>query len=61
MIFAAGDDPNGVPRMGYMLINAFPAKVELSGMKMGGTEVVVQTLTLQCDDIFDPNAVGLSM
>ena len=57
MLYGPNDDPNGPGRMTYMLMNAFPTKVELTGMKMGGTEVVVQTLTLQCEDIFDPNVV----
>lgn len=57
MLYAPDDDPSGPGRMAFMLMNAFPTKVELSGMKMGGTEVVVQTLTLQCDDIFDPNVM----
>ncbi len=35
----------------YTLHNAIPTKVELAGMKAGGTEVVIQTLTLQCDEI----------
>lgn len=56
ILYGPQDDPGGVGRMTYMLVNAFPTKLELSGMKMGGTEVIVQTLTLQCDDIFDPNA-----
>ena len=55
MLYGPNDDPSGPGRMAYMLMNAFPTKVELAGMKMGGTEVVVQTLTLQCDDMFDPN------
>jgi phage tail-like protein len=56
LLYGPQDDPGGAPRVIYMLMNAFPTKLELAGMKMGGTEVVVQTLTLQCDDIFDPNA-----
>jgi phage tail-like protein len=55
MLYGPDDDPAGPGRMAYMLMNAFPTKIELAGMKMGGTEVVVQTLTLQCDDLFDPN------
>jgi phage tail-like protein len=57
MLFSAGDDPDGVGRMNYILINAFPAKVELAGMKAGATEIVVQTVALQCDDIVDLAAV----
>lgn len=35
----------------YELTNAFPTKVEIAGMKAGGSEVVLQTVTLQCDMI----------
>jgi phage tail-like protein len=56
MLYGPQDDPGGLPRMMYMLMNAFPTKLEVGGMKMGATEIVVQTLTIQCDDIFDPNA-----
>lgn len=38
----------------YMLTNAVPTKVEIAGMKAGGTEVVLQTVTLQCDAIEEP-------
>jgi phage tail-like protein len=51
--FGPGDDLNGPGRMAYQLMNAWPAKVELGGVKAGGTEVVVQTLTLQCDELLD--------
>jgi phage tail-like protein len=37
----------------YVLSNAFPTKVEIAGMKAGGTEVVLQTVTLQCDEIIE--------
>jgi phage tail-like protein len=37
----------------YEMVNAFPTKVEIAGMKAGGTEVVMQTVTLQCDEIFE--------
>lgn len=35
----------------YQLINAVPTKVEIAGAKAGATEVVIQTVTLQCDEI----------
>jgi phage tail-like protein len=35
----------------YAMTNAIPTKVELNGMKAGGTEVVLQTLTIMCDAI----------
>jgi len=53
MLYGAGSDPGGAPQMGYMLVNAFPSKVDIAGMKAGGTEVVVQTVTLMCDEIIE--------
>jgi len=50
-LFPAGADPSGTPAKTYTLVNAFPSRVEISGMKAGGTEVVLQTVTLQCDEI----------
>ena len=50
-LFPAGADPSGSPTKAYTLVNAFPTKVEIAGMKAGGTEVVIQTVTLQCDEI----------
>jgi phage tail-like protein len=55
-LFSAGDDPSGPGRLTYLLVNAWPTKVEIAGMKAGTTEVVIQTLTLMCDEMFDPNA-----
>jgi phage tail-like protein len=55
--FGAGDDNSGVGRMTYALVNAWPSKVEIAGMKAGGSEVILQTITLQCDDLMDPNAI----
>ena len=54
--YGAGDDLTGIGRMTYGLINAWPSKMELSGSKAGATELVFQTLTIQCDDLIDPNA-----
>jgi phage tail-like protein len=56
-LFGPGDDPSGPGRMTYMLMNALPTKVEISGVKAGASEVMVQTVTLQCDDLIDPNAI----
>jgi hypothetical protein len=56
-LFGPGDDPAGAGRATYLLMNAFPAKVEIAGVKSGATEVVFQTVTLQCDDLIDPNAM----
>ena len=48
-LFRAGNSET--PVKSYLLSNAFPTKVEIAGMKAGATEVVVQTVTLQCDNI----------
>jgi len=53
MLYGAGTGMDESPSMAYMLVNAFPSKVEIAGMKAGGTEVVVQTVTLQCDEIIE--------
>jgi phage tail-like protein len=55
-LFGPGDDPAGSGRMTYLLMNAMPTRVEIGGVKAGGTEVLVQTVTLQCEDLIDPNA-----
>jgi phage tail-like protein len=51
-LYSAGSDPGSATKS-YMLVNAFPTKVEIAGMKAGGTEVVLQTVTLQCDEIIE--------
>jgi phage tail-like protein len=48
-LFGAGNPDKAIKV--YQLTNAIPTKVEIGGMKAGGTEVVMQTLTLQCDEI----------
>lgn len=48
-LFSAGSGEK--PVKSYYLTNAIPTKVEINGMKAGGTEVVLQTLTLMCDAI----------
>ena len=53
MLYGAGSDPGGSASLSYMLVNAFPSKVDIAGMKAGATEVVVQTVTLQCDEIIE--------
>ena len=51
-LFAAGKDPSSDSAdLSYTLVNAFPTKVEVAGMKAGATEVILQTVTLQCDEI----------
>jgi phage tail-like protein len=56
-LYGAGDDPSGPGRMTYMLMNALPTKVEISGVKSGASDYIVQSVTLQCDDLIDPNAI----
>jgi hypothetical protein len=55
-LYGPGDDPHGVGRAVYMLHRAFPSKVEVAGVKSGASEVVFQTVTLQCDEFIDPTA-----
>jgi phage tail-like protein len=50
-LYGAGDMDN--PLKTYTLVNAVAAKVDIGGVKAGGTEVVIQTLTMQCDEIFE--------
>lgn len=55
--YGAGDPLDGVGRVTYGLLNAWPSKLEMSGAKAGATELVYQTITLQCDELVDPNAI----
>jgi phage tail-like protein len=55
-LYGPGDDIGGAGRLTYVLINSWPAKVEVSGAKAGATDIVYQTVTLMCDEIIDPNA-----
>ena len=55
-LFGPGDSPTGTGRATDLRMHAFPSKVEIAGVKTGATEVVFQTVTLQCDDLIDPNA-----
>lgn len=41
------------PLKSYMLVNAVAAKVEIGGAKAGASEVIIQTLTIQCDEIIE--------
>lgn len=52
-LFSPNKGPND-PVKTYELANAFPTKVEIASMKAGGNEVVMQTVTLQCDEITEP-------
>jgi phage tail-like protein len=56
-LFGAGDDLSGPGRMTYMLMNALPTKIEVSGIKAGASEVILQSVTLQCEDLIDPNLI----
>jgi phage tail-like protein len=56
-LFGPGDSTSGSGRMTYLMMNAIPTKIEIAGVKAGASEVVVQTVTLQCDELIDPNAV----
>jgi phage tail-like protein len=49
LTFYGAGDPKALKT--YQLVNAVPTKVEIAGAKAGATEVVIQTVTLQCDEI----------
>lgn len=56
-LYGPGDDiKSGKARVSYTLSNAWPSKLELSGVKAGATDIVFQTVTLVCDEITDHNA-----
>lgn len=58
LMFYGPNDPPDLPApTNYMLMNAFPAKVEIAGAKAGATEVIYQTLTVVCDDMIDAAAI----
>ncbi len=44
-------DISGVIKQTYNLINAWPSKLEISGMKAGGSEAAIATVTLTCEQI----------
>jgi phage tail-like protein len=44
-------DISGVIKQTYDLINAWPSKLEISGMKAGGSEAAIATVTLTCEQI----------
>lgn len=48
-LFGAGSPDK--PLKTYELVNAVATKVDIAGMKAGATDVVVQSLTMQCDEI----------
>jgi phage tail-like protein len=42
---------DGTATAKYHLENAWPSKVEISGLKAGSSEVLYETVTLTCDDL----------
>ncbi|HEX2037417.1 MAG TPA: hypothetical protein VHS99_24825 [Chloroflexota bacterium] len=55
-LLGAGSDPAAAAphvTQRYTLLKAFPAKMELGGLKAGAGEVMLQIVTLQCDQILD--------
>jgi phage tail-like protein len=51
-LFAASQSPkSGQPLITYVLENAWPSKLDIGGMKAGATEVVTETVVLNCDQI----------
>ena len=51
-LFAAATSPrSGQPIITYILENAWPSKLDISGMKAGASELVTETVVLHCDQI----------
>jgi phage tail-like protein len=51
-LFAAAQSPkSGQPVITYILENAWPTKLEISGMTAGYSELVTETVVLMCDQI----------
>ncbi|WP_156756332.1 phage tail protein [Actinokineospora pegani] len=44
-------DMANVPKQTYQLLNAWPSKLEIGGLKAGGSEAVIATVTLTCEQI----------
>ncbi|OLR92401.1 phage tail protein [Actinokineospora bangkokensis] len=44
-------DTVGVNKQVYRLTNAWPSKLEIGGLKAGGSEAVIATVTLTCEQI----------
>lgn len=44
-------DTIGATKATYRLVNAWPSKLEIGGMKAGGSEAVIATVTLTCEQI----------
>jgi phage tail-like protein len=42
----------------YQLINAWPSKLDVAGMKAGASEVLIASCTLVCDQILIPGVTG---
>lgn len=51
--YKAGDDLAGEARLTYLLLNAWPSKIEISGTKAGATDFVYQSVTIQCEHLID--------
>jgi phage tail-like protein len=51
-LFAAATSPKtGQPIITYLLENAWPSRLEIGGLMAGASEVVFETVTLNCDQI----------
>ncbi|UOZ05643.1 phage tail protein [Amycolatopsis sp. WQ 127309] len=52
-------DAAGQTKATYRLLNAWPSKLDVQGLKAGATEIVMATCTLVCDEItFVPGLGG---
>ncbi|MEY9930882.1 phage tail-like protein [Catenulispora sp. GP43] len=51
-LFSASSSPkSGQPIITYLLENAWPSRLEIGGLMAGASEVVFETVTLNCDQI----------
>ena len=44
-------DSFGTPKQAYNLVNAWPTKLSISGMKAGGSDTAIAEVTLTCEQI----------
>lgn len=56
-IYGRGEGTEGMASATYGLLGAWPSRMELTGAKAGGTEIVLQTVTLQCDELVDMSMI----
>jgi hypothetical protein len=55
-IYSPDDDPKVPAPTNYLLVSAFPTKIELTGGRAGSTDLMYQNLTIVCEDMLDGTA-----